>query len=105
MGSLFIDVKTRGGGGDELADSNDILAQLGGGLHKHGREDLHAWSGKAVDEVWALGGVTLSSTEALTGEDRDTLGDRVRLLHGLGDTGHDGGAVVAGPLPHLAEVK
>jgi len=53
--------------------------------------------------------VTLGSTEALTGEDSDTLGDGVGLLHEVSDTGHDGGAVVAGPVPehalHLAKAK
>merc|ERR1712192_262970 len=82
----------------ELTDSNDVLAQLGCGLHKHSGEDLHAGGGKAVDQVWALSSVTSSSTEALTSEDFDTLSDGVGLLHELGDPGHDGGAVVAGPL-------
>merc|ERR1719180_458936 len=86
----------------ELTDSNDILAQLGCGLHKHSGEDLHAGGGKAVDQVWALSGVTSSSAEALTSEDFDTLGDGVGLLHELCDPGHDGGAVVAGPLPEEA---
>merc|ERR1719222_456709 len=35
----------------------------------------------------------------------DTIAEGVRLLHELGDTGHHGCAIVAGPLPHLAEVK
>ena len=39
---MFIDGKTRGVKA-ELADSNDVLAQLGGGLHEHGGEDL-AWN-------------------------------------------------------------
>ena len=38
-------------------------------------------------------------------KDFDTLGDGVCLLHEVGDTGHDGGAVVAGPLLHLAQVE
>ena len=40
-----------------------------GGNDEHGvgqGVDLHARSGKAVDEVWALGSVTLGSAEALT---------------------------------------
>ena len=38
-------------------------------------------------------------------KDTNTLGDGVCLLHEVGDPGHDGGAVVAGPLPHLAQVE
>ena len=36
------------------------------------------------------------------GEDSDTLGDGVGLLHEVGNTGHDCGAVVAGPVPEHA---
>ena len=42
-------------------------------------------------------------------KDTNTLGDRVCLLHEVGDAGHDGGAVVAGPVAedalHLAETE
>merc|ERR1719204_1642867 len=91
------------GGGEkaELADSNDVLAQLGGRLHKHSGEDLHARFGKAVDQARALVGVTLSSAEALTSEDADTLFNGGRLLHEVGNAGHHSGAVVAGPLTFL----
>merc|ERR1719238_1844356 len=96
--------KVGGRGGAELTDSNDILAQLGGGLHQHRGEDLHAWSGKAVDEVGALGRVTLSSTEALTSEDSDTLGDGLWILHEVGDAGHDVSPVAEDAL-HLAQAE
>merc|ERR1719234_2592033 len=95
-------MERQGWGKGELTDSNDILAQLGCGLHKHSGEDLHAGGGKAVDQVWTLSSVTSSSAEALSSEDLDTLGDGVGLLHELGDPGHDGGAVVAGPLSEEA---
>ena len=42
-------------------------------------------------------------------KDTNTLGDGVCLLHEVGDAGHDGGAVVAGPVAedalHLAETE
>merc|ERR1719464_1246820 len=102
-------MERQGGVKSELADSNDVLAQLGGGLHQHGGEDHHGGFGKASDEIWALGSVACSSTEALTLKDTNTLGDRVCLLHEVGDAGHDGGAVVAGPVAedalHLAETE
>merc|ERR1711977_648862 len=98
-----------GRGKADLADSNDVLAQLGGGLHKHSGEHLHAWFGKAVDQAWALVSVTLSSAEALTGEDANALFNGGRLLHEVGHAGHHSGAVVAGPLtkqaPLLAKAK
>merc|ERR1712211_133677 len=52
-----------------LADSNDILAQFWGGLHKHGGEHLHDGGRKAFDQARAVGCVTLGSTEALALKD------------------------------------
>merc|ERR1719270_3359843 len=53
--------------------------------------------------------VALGSTEALTRQDANTLLDGLRLLHKVGDPGHDRGAVVAGPVAeealHLAKTK
>jgi len=105
---LFIDGKTRGVK-LSLTNSNDVLTQLWGGLHKHSRKYLHDGCSEALNQSWAVGCVTLSSTEALTLKDSDALSDGLFLLHELGDAGHDVGAVVAGPVPehalHLAEAE
>merc|ERR1712004_530313 len=93
----------------KLTDSNNILTQLGGGLHQHGGQDLHGRLSQGWQQGSTLVSVALRSTEALTRQDPDTLLDGLRLLHKVGDPGHDGGAVVAGPVTeeafYLAKAK
>merc|ERR1712107_286530 len=96
-------------GAKKLTDSNNILTQLGSGFHKHGGQDLHGRLSKGGNKASTLVSVALGSTEALTCEDANTLLDGLWLLHKVGDPGHDGSAVVAGPVTeealHLAKAK
>merc|ERR1712107_468749 len=96
-------------GAKKLTDSNNILTQLGGGFHKHGGQDMHGRLSKGGNKASTLVSVALGSTEALTCEDANTLLDGLWLLHKVGDPGHDGSAVVAGPVTeealHLAKAK
>merc|ERR1712012_650923 len=85
------------------------LTQLRGGLHQHGGQDLHGRLSKGGNKARTIVSVALSSTEALARQDANTLLDGLRLLHKVGDPGHDGGAVVTGPVAeetlHLAKTN
>merc|ERR1719320_237690 len=93
----------------ELTDSNDVLAQLRGGLHQNSRQNLHGGLSEAGDKVGTFSGVTLGSAEAFAVEDSKALLNGLWLHHESGDPGHDIRAVVAGPVAkdalHLAESK
>ena len=81
-----------------LADTDDVLAELGGSLLEDLGEHHHGGGGEALHQGRALGGVLGLGAEALALQDADALGDGGGVHHEVRHAGHDVGAVVAGPV-------
>merc|ERR1711962_1766930 len=86
-------------GNIELADSNDVLAQLRGGLHQNSRQNLHGGLSEAGDKVGTFGGVTLRSAETFAVEDSKAL------LNGLWFHHESGEETVGHVAPPLGETR
>ena len=92
-----------------LADTSDVLAELGGLLGEDTGEDRHGNGHKATDDVWTVRGVSLSPAEALALEQLQPGSRSLLELEVGGKSGEDVLALLAGPAPHgrclLADAK